>query len=237
MARSSKSAFTLAADSPHVIDLANGRHGDPFAVLGRHAVDDGEVIRCFAPRTLNLWIDEESRPMERLPGTDLFEYRAAAGEVPVHYRVIRETDYGAKFARHDPYAFWPQLNVDETVSHLLEQLDGFSERGEVMVIAATNYEDMVDPAGLAVLDIAMAQGTQFAQLPVEPLPQAARQIQGDVLFLQTRRADRSGLDPTVSRIDDDGLDHVGRRHRRRAAPISLPGARGRPDRPWLTPSG
>lgn len=35
-------------------------------------------------------------------------------------------------------------------------------------------EDMVDPAGLGLLDWAIAQGAEFAQLPVEPLPQAAR---------------------------------------------------------------
>lgn len=36
-------------------------------------------------------------------------------------------------------------------------------------------EDMVDPAALALLDEAVARGADFAQLPVEPLPQAARQ--------------------------------------------------------------
>ena len=35
-------------------------------------------------------------------------------------------------------------------------------------------EDMVDPAGLALLDEAIERGVDFAQLPVEPLPQAAR---------------------------------------------------------------
>jgi len=35
-------------------------------------------------------------------------------------------------------------------------------------------EDMVDPAGLALLDQAIERGVDFAQLPVEPLPQAAR---------------------------------------------------------------
>lgn len=35
-------------------------------------------------------------------------------------------------------------------------------------------EDMVDPGGLALLDRAIAQGADFAQLPVEPLAQAAR---------------------------------------------------------------
>jgi len=113
VARSTKSEFTLHAGSGHVADLAGGRHGDPFAVLGRHRVEGGEVFRCFQPRTLKLWLEDESRPMRRLPGTDLFEYRAAAGEIPAHYRVIRETDHGATVTRHDPYAFWPQLNPDE----------------------------------------------------------------------------------------------------------------------------
>lgn len=35
-------------------------------------------------------------------------------------------------------------------------------------------EDMVDPAGLGLLDHAIASGADFAQLPVEPLPQGGR---------------------------------------------------------------
>lgn len=35
-------------------------------------------------------------------------------------------------------------------------------------------EDMVDPAGLGLLEQAIGQGADFAQLPVEPLPQASR---------------------------------------------------------------
>lgn len=35
-------------------------------------------------------------------------------------------------------------------------------------------EDMVDPAGLGLLDLAIERGADFAQLPVEPIPQAAR---------------------------------------------------------------
>lgn len=35
-------------------------------------------------------------------------------------------------------------------------------------------EDMIDPAALALLDEAIARGADFVQLPVEPLPQAAR---------------------------------------------------------------
>ena len=39
-------------------------------------------------------------------------------------------------------------------------------------------EDMVDPGALGLLDIAVANGADFAQLPVEPLPQAARHWMG-----------------------------------------------------------
>lgn len=35
-------------------------------------------------------------------------------------------------------------------------------------------EDMVDPAGLGLLDKAIEEGADFAQIPVEPLPQASR---------------------------------------------------------------
>jgi 1,4-alpha-glucan branching enzyme len=107
--RSKKSGFSLQGDSPEVVALAEGSHGDPFAVLGRHRVGEREVIRCFLPRTRQAWIEDETRSMERLPGTDLFEYSAEPGEVPPHYRVVRETDRGDRRVACDPYSFWPQL--------------------------------------------------------------------------------------------------------------------------------
>ncbi|MFU7528829.1 glycosyl transferase family protein [Qipengyuania sp. ASV99] len=39
-------------------------------------------------------------------------------------------------------------------------------------------EDMVDPAGLGLLDSAIADGADFAQLPVEPLPQSGHRWMG-----------------------------------------------------------
>jgi len=111
--RSKKIEFSLAADSPEVVALSAASHGDPFAVLGRHPLGAVEVFRCFLPRTRKAWLQDESRPMQRLPGTDLFEYQAAPGEVPAHYRVIREDDHGARHGACDPYSFWPQLSVDD----------------------------------------------------------------------------------------------------------------------------
>ena len=51
------------------------------------------------------------------------------------------------------------------------------ERRSPMPFSAVVFhdaEDMVDPAGLGLLEWAVQEGADFAQLPVEPLPQASR---------------------------------------------------------------
>jgi 1,4-alpha-glucan branching enzyme len=111
--RSIESQFSLRAEGSDVQQLAEGSHGDPFSVLGRHLLDGQEVFRCFLPRTLNAWLEDESRPMNRLAGTDLFEYVARPGEMPAHYRIIRETEFDARVEAFDPYSFWPQLQSEE----------------------------------------------------------------------------------------------------------------------------
>jgi 1,4-alpha-glucan branching enzyme len=111
--RSIEPQFSLPAESGDVQQLAEGSHGDPFSVLGRHSLDGQEVFRCFLPRTRNAWLEDESRPMNRLPGTDLFEYATRPGELPAHYRIIRETDFDTKVEAFDPYSFWPQLQQEE----------------------------------------------------------------------------------------------------------------------------
>ncbi len=105
--------FSVDAGSGAVRDLAEGRHGDPFSILGRHQWKKQEVFRCFLPRTNRAWLEDRSRPMRRLPGTDLFEYAAPAGEIAAHYRVIRENDEGHESVFIDPYSFWPQLDEGE----------------------------------------------------------------------------------------------------------------------------
>jgi 1,4-alpha-glucan branching enzyme len=104
---------TLSADTPAVQALAAGRHGDPFALLGRHPQGEREVFRCFLPRTQAAWLEDESRPMLRISGTDLFEFQAPAGSLPPHYRIVRLPEHGGRHAFHDPYSFWPQLRGEE----------------------------------------------------------------------------------------------------------------------------
>ena len=113
MIKSIEPQFSLGAESSNVQQLAEGTHGDPFSVLGRHLLEGQEVFRCFLPRTRNAWIEDEARPMNRLPGTDLFEYAARPGEMPAHYRIIRETESDTKVEAYDPYSFWPQLQPEE----------------------------------------------------------------------------------------------------------------------------
>ena len=113
MIKSIEPQFSLGAESSDVQQLAEGTHGDPFSVLGRHLLGGQEVFRCFLPRTQKAWLEDESHPMNRLPGTDLFEYSTSPGEIPAHYRIIRETEIDTKVEAFDPYSFWPQLQSEE----------------------------------------------------------------------------------------------------------------------------
>jgi 1,4-alpha-glucan branching enzyme len=103
---------TIRPDSEDVRRLAEGTHGDPFSVLGRHRSGDAEVVRCLLPQTRQAWIDGGGQAMRRVGDTDLFEYRAAPGQLPADYRVIREADDGSRSEFEDPYSFWPQLEAD-----------------------------------------------------------------------------------------------------------------------------
>ncbi|MFB3078426.1 MAG: hypothetical protein ACE1Y4_10515, partial [Lysobacterales bacterium] len=73
-------------ESADIARLAQGSHGDPFSVLGRHASNDKEIFRCFLPRSRNAWIEDENQPMSKVEGSDLFEFLAEPGAIPAHYR-------------------------------------------------------------------------------------------------------------------------------------------------------
>ncbi|MDX1556738.1 MAG: alpha-amylase family glycosyl hydrolase, partial [Xanthomonadales bacterium] len=89
--------------------LAEGRHGDPFAFLGRHRDGDEVVYRCFLPRVRQLWIENTETPAARVPGSDLFELRHGKVKLPDHPLLIWEDDAGVRREAHDPYSFGPML--------------------------------------------------------------------------------------------------------------------------------
>ncbi|SCZ55204.1 1,4-alpha-glucan branching enzyme [Thiohalomonas denitrificans] len=102
----------------HVKNLSEGeqkileaRHHDPFEVLGRHPDGDGIVIRAFLPGTAEAAIESRDRPlpMDRIPNTDLFEWRGKPDAVPERYALVLTDHHGRTRIRHDPYAFPPRL--------------------------------------------------------------------------------------------------------------------------------
>jgi 1,4-alpha-glucan branching enzyme len=99
--------------------IIEARHHDPFSVLGRHIIDGETVVRAFIPRATNVSVAEAGIALERIPGTDLFEWRGKAGGLPEHYRLIwRDAEHHEHIA-HDPYTYPPQLSDFDL--HLLSE--------------------------------------------------------------------------------------------------------------------
>jgi len=99
-----------------VWSLIEGRHGDPFSILGPHTTEDGPIVRVFLPGAsgVTLLSGETAVPMMRIHPAGLF----AGGVEPGRYRlridwngVIQETE--------DPYSFAPLLG--ELDLHLLRE--------------------------------------------------------------------------------------------------------------------
>ena len=94
---------------PELRAIVEARHKDPFAVLGRHPDGDGVVVRAMLPHAESVTIAEGGRSMERIAGTDIFEWRGAADELPERYRLIWRDDAHREHIAHDPYCYPPQL--------------------------------------------------------------------------------------------------------------------------------
>ncbi|NOY71683.1 MAG: 1,4-alpha-glucan branching protein GlgB [Gammaproteobacteria bacterium] len=93
-----------------LIKIIEARHHDPFSVLGRHQEKGETVVRTFKPHAQTVSIAEGELAMERIAGTDLFEWRGEANVLPQHYRFIwRDKEYHEHIA-HDAYTYLPQLS-------------------------------------------------------------------------------------------------------------------------------
>ncbi len=97
----------LSADA--VAAIVEGRHGDPFAVLGLHEADGACVVRAFVPGAET--VDVETRDGDRVAR---LERRHAAGlfdgELPQRMRYrLRAANRQATWLVDDPYAYGPVL--------------------------------------------------------------------------------------------------------------------------------
>ncbi|MBS1214971.1 MAG: glgB [Proteobacteria bacterium] len=96
--------------SPELQQLVDANHRDPFAVLGRHTENGGVLVRALMPHAEAVSIAEGGFPMQRIGGTDVFEWRGAAADLPERYRLIWRDDQHRDHIGHDPYCYPPQLS-------------------------------------------------------------------------------------------------------------------------------
>ncbi len=126
--------------------IADGRHGDPYAVLGPHAREGGYVVRHFAPHASHVDVidghGETIAAMERVHPAGLYE--AALESLPVSYRFAVQ-HYGEPYVSDDPYRFPSQLG--ELDLHLM---------GEGA------HLDLHDKLGAHIIEVDGVRGVQFA---------------------------------------------------------------------------
>lgn len=91
--------------------LGTGSHPDPFAVLGRHVYGNHLMIRAFLPGAQQARLPDVDQSLQRLAGTDLFEWRGAADALPMHHRLAWTDVADREWIIHDPYSFPPQLSL------------------------------------------------------------------------------------------------------------------------------
>ncbi len=90
--------------------ITEARHHDPFSVLGRLPLDGGRVrVRAFIPGAAEVRIVEGEHLMQRVEGTDVFEFEGRAAEIPAHYRLLWRDAEHREHVCHDPYTYGPQL--------------------------------------------------------------------------------------------------------------------------------
>ncbi|HQU15050.1 MAG TPA: 1,4-alpha-glucan branching protein GlgB [Gammaproteobacteria bacterium] len=85
------------------------RHHDPFAVLGLHHEDGQEIVRAFLPDARDVRIAETGAHLERIPETDLFEWRGSGAHTPDRYQLRWYDSQGTEHEAYDPYCFPPLL--------------------------------------------------------------------------------------------------------------------------------
>ena len=125
----------LGIDSPKGV-LLYGAPGTGKTLLARALANEGKInfISIKGPELLSKWVGESEKAIREI-------FRKARQASPCIV-FLDELDAIAprRGAGGDTHV------VERVVSQLLAELDGLEERGNVVVVAATNRPDMVDPA-------------------------------------------------------------------------------------------
>ena len=127
--------------------IANGDHGDPFAVLGPHEVDGGLAIRAFLPQADKAFalIDNHSHPLTRYHWDGFFEAIFPDVKQDTPYLLEVKTYADTVLLYEDPYAF------DTTFSEL-----------DLYLLAEGTHEKAYEQLGAHFLEHNGRFGTRFA---------------------------------------------------------------------------
>jgi len=92
--------------------VAEGRHHAPFEVLGRHDQRGRTRIRTHLPGVDQALLEgvTDEFVMQRIPGTDLFEWQGDAGAIPEHYAIRWDGAQSGPGRCIDPYSFVPAIS-------------------------------------------------------------------------------------------------------------------------------
>ncbi len=101
--------MTIILTKDAISAIVYGYHGDPFSVLGPHAVENGVIIRTFLPQASGAVViiepDQERFPMEPIHESGLFAVLIEGGSLPLDYKISLQQPSGKSLLYEDPYAF------------------------------------------------------------------------------------------------------------------------------------
>ena len=95
--------------SEDLIKVIEARHHDPFSVLGLHTDGQQATVTVFLPDTLTASLNNRL-VLERIEGTDLFQWSGPAKSLDTPYEIYRTNGAGVSLQQYDAYAFLPQLS-------------------------------------------------------------------------------------------------------------------------------
>jgi 1,4-alpha-glucan branching enzyme len=97
---------TLDADS---MKIMAARHHDPFSILGRHQKGSLVQVKVYLPHAETVSFGNKGAALERIPGTDFFEFYTEPEELPEHYKLSWIDKDGHRHEHYDPYDFPTQM--------------------------------------------------------------------------------------------------------------------------------
>ena len=89
--------------------ISEAKHHDPFSVLGRHIKNNQVQIKVYLPYAETVSFSDKGPALNRIPGSDFFEYFAKESELPQHYKLTWVDKNGYTHEGYDPYDFGTQF--------------------------------------------------------------------------------------------------------------------------------